>query len=229
MQRCALGIGYRQADYEEAARVWQAHGVLLHMAETGDKAIEMLKATDYVCVAVCSDEINYYPLISRLREVKSVPVLVLSPQYDAERRQSFIQSGALQYLTQTNHVSDAASSGKSAIQYYLGLRGPKDPVTILQLGELMLYVEYRKVEVQGQEIELTPTEFDILLLLTTNMQHVYTFEMIFEQVRGEPYRYSSKKTINNHITNLRQKLKVTADSPEYIKNVHGVGYKFDLG
>lgn len=97
----------------------------------------------------------------------------------------------------------------------------------IQSGDLWLSLEQREVIIQGQEIELTAKEFDILALLMMNPKRVFTYEMITELVWEEDCANYSRKAINNHVSNLRKKLKIIADAPEYIKNVIGVGYKFD--
>ena len=102
-----------------------------------------------------------------------------------------------------------------------------DPLTIVDTEFLHFCIEYRLVEVAGQEIELTAKEFDILALLILNPHRVFTYEMIMDIVWNEEYNEYSRKAINNHISNLRRKLKTTPDIPNYIKSVHSVGYKFD--
>lgn len=77
-------------------------------------------------------------------------------------------------------------------------------------------------------IDLTAKEFDILALLIRHPKRVFTYEMITELVWEEEYASFSRKAVNNHVSNLRQKLKVSSDVPDYIKSVYGVGYKFDL-
>ena len=79
-----------------------------------------------------------------------------------------------------------------------------------------------------QEIKLTAKEFDILALLITHPKRVFTYELIMELVWNEDYCYYSRKAVNNHVSNLRKKLKVTQNSPDYIKSVVGVGYKFEV-
>ncbi len=83
------------------------------------------------------------------------------------------------------------------------------------------------VRVRGVEIDLTAKEFDILVLLSFNPRRVFTYEMISDIVWNEEYNEYSRKAINNHICNLRRKLKITPDIPNYIKSVHSVGYKFE--
>ena len=101
------------------------------------------------------------------------------------------------------------------------------PLTEIRDGDLYFCLEQRFVSVRGQEIELTAKEFDILALLIENPKRVFTYEMIMDIVWHEDYDYYSRKAINNHVSNLRRKLKIAPDIPDYIKSVHCVGYKFE--
>ena len=102
------------------------------------------------------------------------------------------------------------------------------PLTEFQEGDLYICLEYRRVIVHEQEIALTVKEFDILLLLIMNPNRVFTYEVIMDLVWHEDYAYYSRKAINNHVCNLRKKLKTEPGDPDYIKSVTGVGYKFAL-
>lgn len=100
------------------------------------------------------------------------------------------------------------------------------PLTEIQEGDLYLCLEHRLVKVREQEIGLTAKEFDILFLLVRNPKRVFTYELIMDFVWNEDYTYYSRKAITNHVSNLRKKLKIRPDDPDYIKNVTGIGYKF---
>lgn len=102
------------------------------------------------------------------------------------------------------------------------------PLTEIQEGDLYLCLEQRLVMVQEQEIALTMKEFDILALLIMNPKRVFTYELIMDLVWNEDYTYYSRKAINNHVSNLRKKIKVRPNDPDYIKSVTGIGYKFEL-
>ena len=102
-----------------------------------------------------------------------------------------------------------------------------EPLTVVNIGSLHFCLEYRLVEICGQEVELTAKEFDIFALLILNPRRVFTYEMIMDIVWNEPYNVYSRKTIINHISNIRRKLKRTPEIPDYIKSVHSIGYKFD--
>lgn len=95
-------------------------------------------------------------------------------------------------------------------------------------GDLYLSLEQRLVMVREQVVELTVKEFDILVLLVKHPKMVFSYEMITEMIWDEHYVGYSRKAINNHMSNLRRKLKVAVDVPNYIRSVHGIGYKFEL-
>ena len=103
-----------------------------------------------------------------------------------------------------------------------------EPFTEIRIGDLYFCQEQRLVCIGGQVIELTAKEFDILALLITHPKRVFTYELIMELVWNEDHSYYSRKAVNNHVSNLRKKLKIAPDSPDYIKSVVGVGYKFEV-
>lgn len=103
----------------------------------------------------------------------------------------------------------------------------EEPFTEIHMGDLYFCQEQRLVCVGEQVIEFTAKEFDILALLITHPKRVFTYELIMQLVWNEDYSYYSRKAVNNHVSNLRRKLRTTPDSPDYIKSVIGVGYKFE--
>lgn len=101
-------------------------------------------------------------------------------------------------------------------------------LTEIREDDLYFCLEQRLVTVRGQAIPLTVKEFDIFALLILNPKRVFTYEMLLDLVWHEDYTYYSRKAINNHVSNLRKKIKITPDLPDYVKSVYGVGYKFDI-
>ena len=88
-------------------------------------------------------------------------------------------------------------------------------------------MEHRLVTIREQPIELTVKEFEIFSLLILNPKRVFTYEMLIDLVWEEDYAYYSRKAVNNHVSNLRKKLKVAPDLPDYVKSVYGIGYKLN--
>lgn len=97
----------------------------------------------------------------------------------------------------------------------------------IQKGDLFFSLEQRLVMIQNKVINLTVKEFDILALLIRHPKRVFTYEMIIELVWGKEYASFSRKAVNNHVSNLLQKLQVLRDVPDYIK-IYGIGYKFEI-
>ena len=101
------------------------------------------------------------------------------------------------------------------------------PLTEVQEGDLYFCLEQRLVMIRKQPVELTVKEFEIFSLLILNPKRVFTYEMLMDLVWHEDYTYYSCKSVNNHVSNLRRKLKIAPDLPDYVKSVYGIGYKFE--
>ena len=112
-------------------------------------------------------------------------------------------------------------------QYFISPQADQQ-LTEIQEGDLYFCLEKRLVTVQSQVISLTVKEFDIFSLLIQHPGRVYSYEVILDLVWQEDYNYYSRKAVNNHISNLRRKIKVAPDVPDYVKSVYGIGYKFEI-
>ena len=117
-------------------------------------------------------------------------------------------------------------------QYFIPQQADQ-PLTEIREGDLYFCLEQRLVTVRGQVIPLTVKEFEIFALLILNPKRVFTYEMLLDLVWHEDYTYYSRKAINNHVSNLRKsnlrkKIRIAPDLPDYVKSVYGVGYKFDI-
>ena len=154
---------------------------------------------------------------------------MLPAEYNAAQRYECVQRGAAQYISAARHRLEADMSGKDNMRYCLDLSDQeRQPLTIITVKDLTFCLEYRTVEVRGQRIDLTAKEFDILALFITNQRRVFTYEMMMDLIWQEDYSYYSRKAVNNHISNLRRKIKIAPDVPDYVKSVYGVGYKFEI-
>ena len=112
-------------------------------------------------------------------------------------------------------------------QYFTPLQVDQ-PLTEIREGDLYFCLEQRLVTVRSQVIPLTVKEFEIFALLVQNPKWVFTYEMLMDLVWHEDFTYYSRKAINNHISNLRKKIRIAPELPDYVKSVYGVGYKFDI-
>ena len=122
-----------------------------------------------------------------------------------------------------NHPLTETRSG----DLYFCLEQMNHPLTETRSGDLYFCLEQRLVTIREQPIELTVKEFEIFSLLILNPKRVFTYEMLMELVWEEDYTYYSRKAVNNHVSNLRRKLKIAPNLPDYVKSVYGIGYKFE--
>ena len=228
MRRRILVIGYRESEQEAVRAEWQGYGMEFDFVDGLPQALQALEHTEYICVAICSRHVPYKD-VEALRRVRSIPVVVLPPEYSTAQRMECVQRGAAQYIRSAGQRAICDVSGKDDMRFCLDLSNQeRRPLTIITVKDLSFCLEYRAVEVRGQQIDLTAKEFEILSLLITHQKRVFTYEMIMDLVWHEDYTYYSRKAINNHISNLRKKLKIAPDVPDYIKSVHSVGYKFSV-
>ena len=143
----------------------------------------------------------------------------------AEQRRELAQ---LVFESETNYANpiylphQAIFRGKYSIPQRLN-----HPLTETRSGDLYFCLEQRLVTIREQPIELTVKEFEIFSLLILNPKRVFTYEMFMELVWEEDYTYYSRKAVNNHVSNLRRKLKIAPNLPDYVKSVYGIGYKFE--
>ena len=227
MHYLVLGIGYSRSEYEQEKTEWKKYGIDFDFVDSVRQAVEKLPYGNYVCVTICTDYISHDEL-NALREVRPIPVLVLPPASSVAERYPLVHFSAAQYLHTAESSVLCGADNITGVQQYLDLPDRK-PLTIITVQDLCFCLEYRSVEVRGQEIDLTAKEFDILTLLIMNQRRVFTYEMLYEQVWKEPSDYYTKKTLITHISTLRKKLRIAEGIPDYIKSVHGKGYKFDAG
>jgi DNA-binding response OmpR family regulator len=222
-----LGIGYRPGEYEIVRREWQGHNVDFRFVHSTEEAMRWLRQEEYVCITILADRLEDVRL-DILHKVKPIPVVLLSENCSVTQRKAIVQKGITDIILNASQLSDARSSGTNAVQYYLDLpeKGERQ-VTAVTTEDLFFCLEYRTVEVRGRSIDLTPKEFDILALLITHPKQVFTFEMAVELVWGDAYTDDSRHILWNHVSRLRQKMKVEPDVPVYVKNVRGIGYKYD--
>ncbi|WP_449540334.1 response regulator transcription factor [Ferdinandcohnia sp. Marseille-Q9671] len=160
--------------------------------------------------------------LKEIRQHSSIPVIVISAKNDQETKVDLLTNGADDFITKPFDVKELLA--RIQIQLRHSMKASFNHTKEIHYKNISIYSETREVKVNEQTVHLTGREYAILLLFIENPQKVFSRANIYESVWNEPY-FDSDKTINMHISNLRNKINV--DDQNYIKTVWGIGFKFD--
>ncbi len=178
---------------------------------------------DLIILDIMMPQMNGIDAAFKIREEKNMPIIMLSAKSEDMDKISGLTAGADDYLTKPFNPLELIARVKSQIRRYkkYNERAERD---VIQIGDLEINRSTRLVFVRGQEIRLTPKEFDILELLARNKGTVMSMGKIYETVWQED-AFKSDNTVMVHITKIREKIEDNPKKPIYIKTIWGVGYR----
>ena len=164
----------------------------------------------------------------RIREEKNIPIIMLSAKSEDYDKITGLNVGADDYITKPFNPLELIARVKSQIRRYTNLgsmtgAGAKD---VYKNGGLMIDDTTKQVTIDGEEVQLTPTEYGILKFLTQNAGKVFSIAQIYEHVWDEP-AFNPENTVAVHIRRIREKIEIDPKNPRYLKVVWGVGYKVE--
>lgn len=192
-------------------------------ARTGAEALKLWReqAPNLVILDIMMPEMDGREVLKQMRRERRTPVIMLTAK-DAEMDKVLgLELGADDYVTKPFSPRELVSRVKAV------LRRADEPTTdIVSYPGLTINRESREVSVAGQILSLPPKEFDLLWILASNPNRVFTREYLLETVWEYTY-FGDIRTVDVHIRRLRQKVEKDPDNPEYVKTAWGVGYKFE--
>ena len=163
-----------------------------------------------------------------LRELSSIPVIMLSAKSEDEDKIIGLNLGADDYVTKPFNPLELIASVNSGIRRYIKLGNYKqeESLNTYMTGDLSINDDLKIVTVDGKQVKLTPTEYNILLFLLKNKGKVYSIDQIYENVwDGEAF--GAENIIAVHIRHIREKIEINAKEPKYLKVIWGIGYKIE--
>lgn len=163
--------------------------------------------------------------MAKIREKHTVPIIILSAKDTDSDKTLGLGLGADDYITKPFSVTEVLARIKANIRRNTQY-APRENIrqTILKKGSLIMNLDEYSVTKNGEQIELTAKEFEILKLLLQNPKKVYTKEQIYSLVWNDPY-CGDENAVNVHISRLRNKIEDSPRNLKYIITVWGIGYK----
>jgi DNA-binding response OmpR family regulator len=163
-----------------------------------------------------------FDLCRQIRAVNNVPILFLSARDDDVNKIRGLGLGADDYIVKTASPAEVVARVKAVLRRYSAQKSPN--TVILDYGRLKLDLSARVVKVAGQEVSLTPKEYELLRLFAEHPRQVFTYEHLLENFWNG---VGDKHTVRVHISRIREKIEMDPNCPQYIVNVWGVGYRFE--
>ncbi len=199
-------------------------------AYDGEQCLKILKENTIhlIILDIMMPKKDGIETIGEIRKEKSIPVIMLSAKSEDEDKIKGLNLGADDYVTKPFNPLELIARVNSCIRRYtkLGTIVNEDSKNIYTSGDLVIDDDLKKVTVEGKEVKLTPTEYNILKFLTKNKGIVYSIEQIYENV-WEDEAYGAENIIAVHIRHIREKIEINPKEPKYLKVIWGIGYKVE--
>jgi two-component system, OmpR family, KDP operon response regulator KdpE len=203
-----------------------SHGYDVQTAATGEEALAAVdgRLPDLVVLDLVLPGLSGLEVCRHLRARSSLPILVLSARGDERDKVAALDLGADDYLTKPFGVNELLARIRAALRRAVGARGPS---AVVEAGALWVDFDRRQVTLDGAEVRLTPTEFDLLKVLVANAGRVLTHGYLLRTVWGPEYEGESQ-LLRVFIGQLRRKVERDPSRPQHILTDPGVGYRFRI-
>ncbi len=164
----------------------------------------------------------------KIRENNSIPIIILSAKSEDADKILGLNVGADDYVTKPFNPLELVARVKSQLRRYTQLGGTvrEHEEKIYEVGGLKINDDLKEVTVDGEQVKLTPIEYNILLLLMKNQGRVFSINQIYESIWNEE-AIGADNTVAVHIRHIREKIEINPKDPRYLKVVWGVGYKIE--
>jgi len=196
----------------------------------GEEALKILKnnTIHLIILDIMMPVKDGIETLKEIREKEIIPVIMLSAKSEDEDKINGLNLGADDYVTKPFNPLELIARVNSGIRRYtkLGNMESIENKNIYKTGELIINDDLKTVIVEGKEVKLTPTEYNILKFLTKNKGNVYSIEQIYENVWNDE-AYSAENIIAVHIRHIREKIEINPKEPKYLKVIWGIGYKIE--
>ncbi|MBO5260080.1 MAG: response regulator transcription factor [Agathobacter sp.] len=218
-----------EKDIVSALKIYlTSDGYQVYEAYNGKEALEIIQKNDIhlVLMDIMMPEMDGISAMVKIRELSNVPVILLTAKGEDTDKVLGLTVGADDYVTKPFNPVELQARVKSQIRRYMQLGSGKEMSSRLTAGGIELDDKAKEVYLDGEKVNLTRTEFDILKLLMEHPGEVFSPNQIYQKVwKDDPY--GTENTVAVHIRHLREKIEINPAEPRFLKVVWGRGYKME--
>ena len=220
-------------DEPQIARVLKttlaSHGYSIRTAHDGDEAVQLMKdwPPDLVITDLRMPNMDGLALCRHVRTKSEVPIIVLSVRGEERTKVEALDAGADDYVTKPFSVEELLARVRAALRRAAAAKKPQSQ-EVIEVGDFRLDLEGHSVRLRGEEVKLTPKEFDLLIYLARHPGKVITHRTLLAAVWGAG-SIEQPEYLRVFVGHLRKKLEPEEKTPRYIITEPWVGYRFNPG
>ena len=212
------------------AKILELEGYRTLKAYDGLEALDMLvgNVVHLIMIDIMMPKMNGLAAVMKIRETNNIPIIILSAKTEETDKVLGLSMGADDYISKPFNTQEMIARVKAQLRRYmrLGAMNSESMQDSIRIGDLYLDKHAKELNVNGESVHLTATEYKIMELLMSNPGRVFPAEEIYERVWQEP-AYSVENTVMVHIRRIREKIEINPKQPKYLKVGWGIGYKIE--
>lgn len=228
---CHVLVCDDERDIVAALKIYlEADGYHVLTASNGREALEVCgkEKVDLILLDIMMPGMDGIAATAELRKLSNVPIIFLTAKSEDTDKILGLNMGADDYITKPFNPLEVIARVRSHLRRYTQLGGQISAPHLFTVGPIVLDDGAKTVTVDGEPVNLTPLEFQILRLLMSRPGQVFSMVQIYEQV-WKDVALGSENTVAVHIRHLREKIEIDPAHPRYLKVVWGLGYKMEQG
>jgi DNA-binding response OmpR family regulator len=208
----------------------ESEGYEVHVADDGERGLELARTIDpdLIVLDVMLPKRNGLEVLHDLRaEGRTMPIIILSAKSAEMDKVAGLELGAEDYVAKPFSLAELLARVRGALRRGAAAAAGQAQRARVVFGEVEVDVAARTIKRAGATVDVTATEFDVLMCLIGERGRALSRDEIFRRVWG-PNHHGTPRTVDNFIQQLRAKLEADPQDPVFIQTVRGVGYRFDL-
>ncbi|MBQ8956136.1 MAG: response regulator transcription factor [Lachnospiraceae bacterium] len=197
-------------------------------AYDGEEALEYARSGKYdiILLDIMLPKLTGFEVCQQIRETMDVPIIMLTAKGDDMDKILGLDYGADDYITKPFNILEVKARMKAILRRSRNEKAEPADVAIIETGDLKIDTVNRRVYIEDKEVGLTAKEFDVLELLATNKQKVYSRVDLLDLIWGKDYP-GDGRTVDVHVRRLREKIEKEPGDPRYVRTKWGTGYYFE--